>query len=109
MAGSACVRSQSNNAANAYVFGLLLGLAEAQCTSPVFSKQDGAWKYAHAGLREAQTLMSTSSLSKLNFNKALMADALTNTNSFLRSRKDAYDKVVRLRKACGDTVRVSDY
>jgi hypothetical protein len=103
------IRQRSNKYANAYRLGLLIGLAEAQCTSPVFGKQDGAWKYAHHALNLARELIRTSGLSKLKFNPQLLQEARNFTNSFQRNREDAYRRVADLRWAYRDVVLVSNY
>jgi len=103
------IRRKSNNAANAYRLGLLAGLAEGQCTSPVWGGADGAWRYANDALKQAQTLIATSSLSRLRFDRQLMNDALYYTGSFFRARADAYRRVVALKGSYRNVVLVSNY
>jgi hypothetical protein len=101
------IRGRSNGAANAYRLGLLLGLAEAQCLSPVWGKPDGAWKFAHDALEQVETLLAQSGLSELKFDRSLLSAALDNTNSYQRSPGDAYLKVKALRESYRDVVMTS--
>jgi hypothetical protein len=105
------IRQRSNNAANAYRLGLLLGLAEAQCTSP---KWNDSKTHALIALKEADTLIKNSSLSKLNFNHKMLEDTFKSASNQawpprLSLREEAYENAVALRKAYRDVVLVSSY
>ncbi len=105
------IRQRSNNAANAFRLGLLLGLAEAQCTSP---KWNDSKMYARTALKEADTLIKNSNLSKLNFNHKMLEDTFNSASNQpwpprLSVREEAYEKAVALRKAYRDVVLVSNY
>jgi hypothetical protein len=97
------------NRSDAYRLGLFIGLAEAQCTSPVFNDVAGAWFFAHDALDKARTLIATSGrLSQVGFDRSLLTGALNATDRSTSRRELAYDTVVKLRNSYGEAVTVSN-
>jgi hypothetical protein len=98
------MRQRSRHAANAYKLGLLIGLAEGQCTSSVAGS---AW-YANDALMQARNFMATSQLSTLSFDRQLLNSAISLTAG-LDVCGSAYPKVVGMRTAYRTVLLFSSY
>lgn len=101
------IRQKSNNAANAYRLGLLIGLAEGQCSSK--NNWGSSQKYAHDALKQVNALIRTGSLANLKFNYTLVNIAIHRTSTSEKTWESAYAEVVEMRKAYRQTILVSNY
>lgn len=102
------IRRVNNTMANVYRLGLLIGLAEAQCTS---SRWGSAQEFAHSALVQIEELIGINGdgVSGLDFNRQLLEDAMYQTSRSTSNRNNAYQRVKTLRESYRNVVIVSNF